>query len=113
MRLERIGKGSHMGKLRGALILLTLAALPADAEERLKPPLFEIADVDRDTVPAGTPAAFEAIFGRAPHNAARREVGDSAYLFVPLTLTPLAAGRSAERRGGQECVSSCRARWSR
>src|SRR3546814_3114593 len=95
MMLERIGKGSHMGKLRGALILLTLAALPADAEERLKPPLFEIADVDRDTVPAGTPAAFEAIFGRAPHNEARREGGDSAYLFVPVTLIPLADRRTA------------------
>ncbi|WOF42504.1 hypothetical protein KNJ79_15165 [Sphingopyxis indica] len=94
-----------MGKLRGALILLTLAALPADAEERGKPPLFEIADVDRDTVPAGTPAAFEAIFGRAPHNEARREVGDSAYLFVPLTLIPLADGRTAlVSTGSSECT---------
>lgn len=94
-----------MGKLRAVITLLAMATLPAGAEERREGPLLEIADVDRDTVPAGTPAAFEAIFGRAPHNEARREVGDSVFLIVPLTLIPLADGRTALiSTGSSDCT---------
>src|SRR3546814_15603480 len=33
--------------------------------------------------------------------------------FIQVGLDDIAAGRSAESRGGQECVSTCRSRWSR
>lgn len=94
-----------MGKRSALLTLLAVVALPAEAEERGAPPLFEIANVDRDTVPAGTPVAFEAIFGRAPHNEARRQVEDSTYLFVPLTLIPLVDDRTAlVSTGSSDCT---------
>ena len=94
-----------MRKRMAVLTLLAIAALPAQAKEQQAAPLFEIAEVDRDTVPAGTPAAFEAIFGRSPKNEALRKVGDSAFLFVPLTLIPLVDGRTAlVSTGSSECT---------
>lgn len=96
-----------MGNMWAVAALMAAAASPAQAHEQRAPSPFEIIDVDRDTVPAGTPAAFEAIFGRAPHNEARREVDGSAFLFVPLTLIPLADERTAlVSTGANECTGA-------
>lgn len=93
-----------MAKLIMAFALAASMALPVEAEASSKQALFVIFDVNRDTVPAGTPAAFEAAFGRSPRNEAVREVEGSAVLFVPLTLIPFADGRVAlVSTGSSEC----------
>ncbi|KAI1692935.1 hypothetical protein DdX_20927 [Ditylenchus destructor] len=62
-------------------------ALPAAAQT--VQPLFPVTDVDRDTVPAGTPEAFWAVFGESPRNEAERTVKGEKVTFVPLTLVKL------------------------
>lgn len=93
-----------MTKLLMVFALAASMAASVEAKAPSKQALFEVFDVDRDTVPAGTPAAFEAAFGRAPRNETVRDVEGSAFLFVPLTLIPLADGRVAlVSTGSSEC----------
>lgn len=75
-----------MQMLAGMLLTLA-AALPAVAQQ--PQPLFPVTDVDRDTVPAGTPEAFAAVFGTSPKNEAERTVKGEKITFVPLTLIKL------------------------
>lgn len=63
---------------------LSVVAFPACAQS-----LIEIQNVDRDAVPAGTPAAFAVAFPDAQRNEAVREVGKDTYSFVPLGFIPL------------------------
>ena len=67
--------------------LLSLACMVSPAAAQTA--LFPVADVDRDTVPAGTPEAFWAVFGESPKNEAEREVKGQKITFVPLTLVKL------------------------
>lgn len=83
-------------------VILIAATIPAAAQEQSAPPLFEIVDVDRDTVPAGTPEAFEAAFdhktrydGDGRWYEHSRTVDQYEITFVPLTLIPLSDGRKA------------------
>ncbi|WP_228766352.1 hypothetical protein [Pelagerythrobacter aerophilus] len=91
-----------MARSTGALALVAVMTSPAGAQEASTPPIYsekrltlEVADVDRDTVPPGTPAAFEAAFGQAPRNEAVREIDGSTFTFVPLALIPLAGEKVA------------------
>jgi hypothetical protein len=59
-------------------------AQPAKAQS-----LIEMRNVDRDAVPAGTPAAFAEAFPDAQRNEAVREVGKDSYSFTPLAFIPL------------------------
>lgn len=89
-----------------ALTLLTafawsVVALPVSAQS-----LIEITDVDRDAVPAGTPAAFVVAFPDAERNEAVREIGDYTYSFVPLAFIPLSDARVAlVSTGANECTA--------
>lgn len=104
MALNRVKKGSRMRKLGAAFALLAITAAPARADESSRQSLFDVIDVNRDTVPAGTPAAFEVAFGPAPRNEAVRDVEGSTFTFVPLTLIPLADGKVAlVSTGSSEC----------
>lgn len=76
-----------------ASMIVAATAMPASAKPAQ--PLFEVTDVDRDTVPAGTPEAFWAAFGRSPKNEATRAVDGTNYLYVPLTQIPLPGGKMA------------------
>lgn len=74
-----------LGHLARVTILpLVFTAFPASAQV-----LFPVTDVDRDTVPAGTPEAFAAVFGTSPKNEAERTVKGEKITFVPLTLIKL------------------------
>lgn len=67
--------------------------------------LIEIQDVDRDAVPAGTPAAFAVAFPDAQRNEAVREVGEDSYSFVPLGFIPLTDTLVAlVSTGANECM---------
>lgn len=70
-----------------ASLVLSVGAVPASAQTAQ--PLFPVTDVDRDTVPAGTPEAFWAVFGESPKNEAERTVKGKKITFVPLTLIRL------------------------
>ena len=88
-----------------ALYLAALAssvfALPVSAQS-----MIEIHDVDRDAVPAGTPAAFVVAFPDAERNEAVREIGDYTYVFAPLGFVPLSDTRVAlVSTGGNECTA--------
>jgi hypothetical protein len=95
--------------------IAAVAVVPAVAAQPAEEGLFAVADVNRDTVPAGTPEAFEAAFGEKTRTAdrrwheARRDVGGQNVLFVPLTLIPMPEGRVALiSTGAGDCgVSSC------
>lgn len=79
----------------------SVVALPVSAQS-----LIEIKDVDRDAVPAGTPAAFVVAFPDAQRNEAVREIGDYTYVFVPLGFVPLSDTRVAlVSTGGNECTA--------
>lgn len=68
-------------------------------------PLFPVADVIRDTVPAGTPAAFEKAFPTAQRNSAKVDIDDNSYEFVPLALIPLGQDKVALiSTGANECT---------
>lgn len=95
MSLKRAGIDSRVKNIGALLSILVVATSPANAGQASQRALFEVIDVNRDTVPAGTPAAFEAAFGPAPRNEALHNVYGSAYLFVPLALIPLPDGRVA------------------
>ena len=73
-----------------------LAAISASAQTAPPSALFDIVEVDRDTVPAGTPAAFEAVFD-APsiRTDAVRRIKDETFTFVPLALIPVSSTRVA------------------
>lgn len=79
MRIDRL--------VGGAILPLIFAMHPASAQAERG--LFPVADVDRDTVPAGTPEAFWAVFGESPRNEAVREVKGQKITFVPLALVKL------------------------
>ncbi|WP_427791696.1 hypothetical protein [Brevundimonas diminuta] len=67
--------------------------------------LIDIRDVDRDSVPAGTPAAFGVAFPGAARNEAARQIGDDLYTFVPLTFIPLSDTRVAlVSTGANDCT---------
>ncbi|WP_266031360.1 hypothetical protein [Brucella intermedia] len=93
---------------RSSLILgcmmTMLTTLPAVSSEK---PLIEMTDVDRDTVPAGTPAAFEVAFPQASQNEAVRKIGDDNFHFVPLAFIPLSDTRTAlVSTGANECTGA-------
>jgi len=77
-----------------APLVIAATVVPAVARPAAQP-LFEVTDVNRDTVPAGTPEAFTAAFGHSPGNDYTREVDGTNYLYVPLTQIPLPGGRVA------------------
>lgn len=89
------------------IITLCLAALassvvvvPVSAQS-----LIEIQAVDRDVVPAGTPAAFAVAFSDAQLNEAVREIGEDTYSFVPLGFIPLSDTLVAlVSTGANECT---------
>lgn len=101
-----------MKPLGVAFMVLAVAAFPAGAEELAGQALFEITDVDRDAVPAGTPEAFEAAFGHKTQYEGKgrwyeltREVNGYNITFVPLTLIPLPDGRRAlVTTGASDCT---------
>lgn len=67
--------------------------------------LIETQDVDRDSVPAGTPAAFAVAFPDAERNEAAREIGEDSYSFVPLAFIPLSDTLVAlVSTGANECT---------
>lgn len=70
-----------------ALLIVAAAAIPASSQTDKA--LFPVTDVNRDTVPAGTPEAFAAVFGTSPKNEAEREVKGQKITFVPLTMIKL------------------------
>lgn len=90
--------------------LTALIMSPAVAQNAVAPGVFEIVNVSRDSVPAGTPAAFYTAFPNAERNAAQREVGEDNYLFVPLAFIPLSDTRvalistGANDCSGQSCT---------
>ncbi|MFC4256031.1 hypothetical protein GRI97_12120 [Altererythrobacter xixiisoli] len=91
-------------QIAGAFVagLTMLAVVPAALAQQ---PLFPVVDVNRDTVPAGTPAAFEKAFPAAQRNSAKVEVQENAYEFVPLTLIPLGEDKTALiSTGANECT---------
>src|SRR3546814_14804029 len=49
--------------------------------------------------------------GAAAHVGQLRTSGEP-YITHPVAVARVLAGRSEERRGGNECVSTCRSRWS-
>lgn len=86
-----------------ASMIVAATAVPASAGPASQP-LFEVTDVDRDTVPAGTPEAFRAAFGPSPKNESTRAVDGTDYLYVPLTQIPLPGGKVAlVSTGASEC----------
>jgi len=88
-----------------ALAAVFLAAYPAAAAPPKARALFKVEDVDRDTVPAGTPEAFWAAFGKSPKNEAVRTVDQTDYTYVPLALIPLPDGKTALiGTGASECT---------
>src|SRR3546814_20177442 len=56
--------------------------------------------------------AFSVVFLRERVGAARWAAVVVGLIGVLLILQPAGTGRSEERRVGQECVSTCRSRWS-
>lgn len=83
----------------------TLASGAALAQPAGVQPLIETQDVDRDSVPAGTPAAFSVAFPNAERNAAEREIGEDSYSFVPLAFIPLSDTVVAlVSTGANECM---------
>lgn len=80
-------KLGHLNRIGVVSLILSAATIHASAQEAK--PLFPVADVDRDTVPAGTPEAFWAVFGESLRNEAVREVKGQKITFVPLTLVKL------------------------
>lgn len=75
------------------------------AQVSVEPSLIEIQDVDRDSVPPGTPAAFDVAFPGAERNEAVREIGEDTYSFVPLAFIPLSNTRVAlVSTGANECT---------
>src|SRR3546814_13132089 len=60
--------------------------------------LPRIAETERAVLKAGEQGAFRASVVRYP------------YVYGPHAVAP--PERSEERRGGKECVSTCRSRWS-
>ncbi len=94
-----------------AFLTVAAASFPVAAMQPNGQALFSIADVDRETVPAGTPAAFEAAFGHKTDYVNERwyeltrEVRDQKITFVPLTLVPLPDGRKALiSTGANDCT---------
>lgn len=88
-----------MLKSAGVVALALTATLSAAAQPARG--LFPVMDVDRDTVPAGTPAAFAAVFGPSPRNEAVRQVDGERITYVPLALIPLGGGSVALVSTGQ------------
>ena len=85
--------------------MAVVAASPLAAKQPAGQPLFAVGDVDRDTVPAGTPEAFWAAFGKSPRNEAVRAVDGGNYTYVPLALIPLPGGRTAlVSTGASDCT---------
>lgn len=91
--------------------VLAITATAAGAQKPSAQALFEIVEVNRDTVPAGTPEAFEAAFGENTRSGAGRwyetvrELEGQSFTFVPLTLIPLPDGRSAlVSTGASDCT---------
>lgn len=82
--------------LKSIGVVALTAALPAAAQG-----LFPVMDVDSDTVPAGTPAAFAAAFGPSPRNEAVRQIDGQTITYVPLALIPLGGGTIALISTGQ------------
>lgn len=83
-------------------VILAATIMPAAAKEQSAGPLFDIVDVNRDTVAAGTPEAFEAAFDyRTKYDSGerwyeyRQTINGQDFKFVPLTLIPLPDGRKA------------------
>ncbi len=94
-----------------AVVALAVTASVATAQEGRSEALFEVVEVNRDTVPAGTPEAFEAAFdentriGTGPWYETVRELDGQRFTFVPLTLIPLSDGRSAlVSTGASDCT---------
>lgn len=74
-----LGVNVHM-KLSSLILgcmMTMLTTLPAVSSEK---PLIEVTDVDRDTVPAGTPAAFEVAFPLASQNEAVRKIERTIFI---------------------------------
>ncbi|MEN5147035.1 hypothetical protein [Brevundimonas diminuta] len=87
-----------------AALAAFLIGAPA-TQASTEPSLIEIHDVDRDAVPAGTPAAFDVAFPNAQRNEAVREIDDEIYSFVPLAFVPLSDTRVALiSTGANECT---------
>lgn len=87
-----------------ALCLAAVVSVPAVAPASAQS-LIQVEDVDRDAVPAGTPAAFAVAFPNAQRNEAVREAGEGVYSFVPLALIPLSDTRVAlVSTGVNECT---------
>ena len=86
--------------------LATVVAAPVTVQAEPGASLIEIADVDRDAVPTGTPAAFYVAFPNADRNEARRQVGgENVYAFVPLAFIPLTDTRVAlVSTGANDCT---------
>lgn len=92
-----------MLKSLSVAILALATALPVAAQPA--PTLFPVTRVDRDTVPAGTPAAFAAAFGPSPRNEAVRQVNGERITYVPLALIPLGGGTVALVSTGQSACT--------
>jgi len=75
--------------------LVVAASAVAFAPAALAHSVIETRNVNRDAVPAGTPAAFVGAFPDAERNEAVREVGEDAYSFGPLAFIPLSETRVA------------------
>lgn len=85
--------------------VLAFATPAAGAEQTAPASIIEVQDVDRDTVPAGTPEAFWAAFGENLKNEADRTVDETTYTYVPLALIPLPGGKTAlVSTGASECT---------
>ncbi|WP_196258156.1 hypothetical protein [Pelagibacterium limicola] len=94
-----------------AFAIFWITFLPAVGHESAVPGLIDIADVNWDAVPAGTPEAFEAAFGENTRTGntrwyqAAREIDGETITFVPLALIPLPDGRTAlVSTGGSSCT---------
>ena len=72
-----------------ALVPGAISAQSASPQSASGVSLIQIREVDRDGVPAGTPAAFTAAFPNAQRNEAAKQVGEERYTFVPLAFVPL------------------------
>ncbi|MCF7646820.1 hypothetical protein KQ944_13490 [Bacillus subtilis] len=87
-----------------ACSLSLLAAMPALAASEKS--LFNADDVNRDVVPAGTPAAFEVAFPNAQFSEAKRKIGENTFSFVPLAFIPLSDTQVAlVSTGASDCTS--------
>lgn len=87
-----------------ACSLSLLAAIPALAASEKS--LFNADDVNRDVVPAGTPAAFEVAFPNAQFSEAKRKIGEDTFSFVPLAFIPLTDTQVALiSTGANDCTS--------